>query len=94
MFQIQYSMNQIQMRFLRLLSRRVSQNVTYHCYNSRAWEHDGRAIKVQGNNGMELTSSGKTKPVVMKNECTVSADIEDQISDMTSEYEAYSLGQT
>lgn len=62
------------MRFLRLLSRRASQNVTYHCYNSRAWEQDGRTIKVQGDNGMELTSLGKTKPVVMKNECKVNAD--------------------
>ena len=65
-------MNPMQMRFLRLLSRRVSQNITYHCYNSRAWEDDnGHTIKLQGDNEMELTISERTKPVVLKNECKV-----------------------
>ncbi|KAJ7370521.1 hypothetical protein OS493_031804 [Desmophyllum pertusum] len=57
------------MRYLRLLSRSVSQNITYNCYNSRAWEDEGRTIKLQGDNEMELTSFEKTKPVVLKNEC-------------------------
>ena len=67
-------MNSIQMQFLRLLSRSVSQNITYHCLNSRAWEDvDGLTIKLQGDNDMELTSSEKTRPVVVTNECKVNA---------------------
>ena len=73
-FQINYGMNSVQMQFLRLLSRSVSQNITYHCLNSRAWEDDdGLTIKLQGDNDMELTSSEKTKPVVVTNECKVNA---------------------
>lgn len=73
-FQIHYGMNSVQMQFLRLLSRSVSQNITYHCLNSRAWEDvDGLTIKLQGDNDMELTSSEKTKPVVVTNECKVNA---------------------
>jgi len=60
------------MKFLRLLSRTVYQNITYHCYNSRVWdEEEGRTIKLQGDNEMELTSLIKTKPLVLKNECKV-----------------------
>ena len=62
----------VQMKFLRLLSRTVYQNITYHCYNSQAWdEEEGRTIKVQGDNEMDLTSLMKTKPLVLKNECKV-----------------------
>ena len=66
----EYSADPVQMKFLRLLSKRVSQNVTYHCYNSRAWEV-GQSIKLKGDNEMELTASTKTKPTVVKNECQV-----------------------
>ena len=66
-------MNPVQMKFLRLLSRRITQNVTYHCYNSRAWDEDGdRTIKLQGENDMELTSSDHTRPKVITNNCDVS----------------------
>lgn len=64
-------MNPMQMRFLRLLSRSVKQNITYHCYNSHAWEEDDHTIKLQGDNEMELTSSERTTPIVLKNECKV-----------------------
>lgn len=66
-------MDPVQMKFLRLLSTRMTQTITYHCYNSRAWE-DGndRTIKLQGDNEMELTSSEKTKPRVVTNNCDVS----------------------
>ena len=68
-------MNSVQMQFLRLLSRSVSQNITYHCLNSRAWEDDdGLTIKLQGDNDMELTSSEKTKPLVVTNECKVNVN--------------------
>ena len=64
-----YSMVPVQMRFLRLLSRLVSQNISYLCHSSRrAWEDDGgRTIKLQGENEMELTGNDRTKPVVVKN---------------------------
>ena len=69
-------MNSVQMQFLRLLSRSVSQNITYHCLNSRAWEDvDGLTIKLQGDNDMELTNSEKTKPVVVTNECKVNTTV-------------------
>ena len=88
-FQINYCMNSVQMQFLRLLSRSVSQNITYHCLNSRAWEDDnGRSIKLQGDNDMELTSSEKTKPVVVTNECKVNAIVHVNI---TSAYLTYFL---
>jgi len=67
---IQYKMDPVQMKFLRLLSMRITQTITYHCYNSRAWEEDDdRTIKLQGENDMELTSSEKTKPKVITNSC-------------------------
>lgn len=70
--QINYSMIPVQMKFLRLLSRSVYQNITYHCYNSRAWdEQEGRTIRLQGDNEMELTNFLKTKPIVLKNGCKV-----------------------
>ena len=54
---------------------RTTQTITYHCYNSRAWEEDNeRTIKLQGENDMELTSSEKTKPKVITNNCDVSKD--------------------
>ena len=71
--QIQYKMDPVQMKFLRLLSMRITQTITYHCYNSRAWEEDDdRTIKLQGENDMELTTSEKTKPKVITNSCDVS----------------------
>lgn len=67
---IQYQMDPGQMKFLRLLSTRMTQTITYHCYNSRAWEDENdRTIKLQGDNEMELTSSEKTKPRVVTNNC-------------------------
>lgn len=68
-------MDPVQMRFMRLLSMRTTQTITYHCYNSRAWEEDNdRTIKLQGENEMELTSSEKTKPKVITNNCDVSSE--------------------
>lgn len=67
---INYGMNQVQMKFLRLLSRSASQNITYHCYNSRAWEEeDGHTFKVKGDNELELIASQAAKAVVWKNDC-------------------------
>ena len=61
------------MKFLRLLSARMTQTITYHCYNSRAWEDENdRKIQLQGDNEIDLTSSEKTKPKVVTNNCDVS----------------------
>ena len=50
----------------------MSQNITYLCYNSRAWDDNGgRTIKLRGVNEMELTGNDRTKPVVLKNGCKV-----------------------
>lgn len=61
----------MQMRFLRLLSKRASQNITYHCFNSRAWENEdsGRTIKVKGDNELELMKSQGTTTMVLRNDC-------------------------
>lgn len=74
-------MDPVQMKFLRLLSMRITQTITYHCYNSRAWEEEeDRTIKLQGENEMELTSSEKTKPKVLTNNCDVSSHAMFEIS--------------
>ena len=72
-------MNQVQMKFLRLLSRSASQNITYHCYNSRAWEEeDGHTFKVKGDNELELIASQAAKAVVWKNDCKVTMTYRNQ----------------
>lgn len=54
---------------------RTTQTITYHCYNSHAWEEENdRTIKLQGENEMELTSSEKTRPKVVTNNCDVSSE--------------------
>ncbi|KAJ7370530.1 Collagen alpha-2(I) chain [Desmophyllum pertusum] len=47
-----------QMNFLRLLSKRVYQNITYSCYKE---EENDCTIQLQGENDMELRSSEQTK---------------------------------
>lgn len=68
---INYGISPMQMRFLRLLSKWASQNITYHCFNSRAWENEdsGRTIKVKGDNELELMKSQGTKTMVLRNDC-------------------------
>jgi len=53
------------MQFLRLLSKRVSQNITYSCYKE---EEDDCTIKLQGENEMEFRSSEQTKPSFIHND--------------------------
>lgn len=47
------------MQFLRLLSQRVYQNITYSCYKEK---EDDCTIQLQGENEMEFRSSEQTKP--------------------------------
>lgn len=47
------------MQFLRLLSKRIYQNITYSCYKE---EEGDCTIQLQGENEMEFSSSEQTKP--------------------------------
>jgi len=59
-----YKFDPVQMTFLKLLSKRASQNVTYHCKNSIAY-YDARertydkAVKLLTANDLELTAKGQ-----------------------------------
>ena len=69
-----YTADHTQMAFLRLLSRLVHQNITYHCQNSRAWdENTMESVKLIGNDMEEIRmNSPRLKPIVHLNECNVS----------------------
>ena len=54
-----YKAPAMQMNFLRLLTKQVSQNITYSCYQAN--ETDCK-IQLQGENEMELRSSETTVP--------------------------------
>lgn len=54
-----YKAPAIQMNFLRLLTKKVFQNITYSCYHER--ENDC-TVQLQGENEMELQSYETTKP--------------------------------
>ncbi|EDO48996.1 predicted protein [Nematostella vectensis] len=66
-----------QLAFLRLLSDRARQNVTYHCLNSAAWSSGkgdlNHSIKIKGDNGVELhaSSSNKFKPQIIRDDCHI-----------------------
>ena len=66
--QIEYKANAGQMNFLRLLSKRVYQNITYSCY--RETENDC-TIQLQGANDLELKDSEKTKPSFLETDFKV-----------------------
>ena len=76
------------MRFLRLLSKRALQNITYHCFNSRAWENEdsGRRIKVKGDNELELMTSQGTKVMVLRNDCKVKKNVGNRKGSFISSY--------
>ena len=54
-----YKISAVQMNFLRLLTKRVFQNITYSCYMEK---EDDCTVQLQGENEMELKSLEKTKP--------------------------------
>ena len=77
--QMIYTFDPSQMTFLRLLSDRARQNITYHCRNSAAWFNKENSdythsIKIMGDNGIELhaSSSNKFKPTIIRDDCHVS----------------------
>ena len=77
--QIKYVKYSSQLSFLRLLSDRARQNITYHCKDSVAWydqELDDvtKSLKIKTDNGVIIhsSSSNKFKPSVLADNCRVS----------------------
>lgn len=72
----------VQLAFLRLLSSRASQNITYHCKNSIAYmDHASgnvkKALRLMGSNEGEFKAEGNSKftYTVLEDGCTVSNNI-------------------
>lgn len=72
----------VQLAFLRLLSSRASQNITYHCRNSIAYMDQAsgnvkKALRLMGSNEGEFKAEGNSKftYTVLEDGCTVSSDI-------------------
>ena len=69
----------VQLAFLRLLSSRASQNITYHCKNSIAYMDQAsgnvkKSLKLMGSNEGEFKAEGNSKftYTVLEDGCTVS----------------------
>lgn len=69
----------VQLAFLRLLSSRASQNITYHCKNSIAYMDQAsgnvkKALKLMGSNEGEFKAEGNSKftYTVLEDGCSVS----------------------
>ena len=75
--QIEYSATRGQINFLRAYSKQATQNITYHCRNSKA-RVNNKSLKLRGDNDMNMEfhskSLAKLRPLVFKDECTVSDD--------------------
>lgn len=76
--QFVYDCDPIQLTFLRLLSNRAKQIITYHCLNSSAWfkQSTGNyeySIKLKAENGIEIHAQGtkKYKPTILLDECKI-----------------------
>lgn len=75
---LKYVPRSSQLLFLRLLSDRAVQNITYHCKNSVAWHSEHltdvkRSLKIKTANGVIIhsSSSNKFKPRVITDGCRV-----------------------
>merc|ERR1712212_738335 len=68
--EIDYKLNYGQLKFLRLASKTVKQNITYHCKNYKAWD-SSHSMKLMTHTDEELDSSRYSpfKPKVIKNDC-------------------------
>lgn len=71
----------VQLAFLRLLSSRASQNITYYCKNSIAYMDQAtgnvkKALKLMGSNEGEFKAEGNSKftYTVLEDGCSVSND--------------------
>lgn len=80
--QFVYDCDPIQLTFLRLLSNRAKQVITYHCLNSSAWFKQSTgsyeySIKLKAENGIEIYAQGtiKYKPTILLDECKVRVNL-------------------
>lgn len=70
-------MGSVQMNFLRLLSSRVYQNVTFNCVNSIIWfdakeQNYAFGVRLMGESGQEWSANRKhIKPNILQDQCTV-----------------------
>ncbi|NXO08439.1 CO3A1 protein, partial [Oriolus oriolus] len=69
--------SEVQLAFLRILSSRASQNITYHCKNSIAYmDHDSgnvkKALKLMSSTESEIKAEGNSKftYAVLEDGCT------------------------
>ena len=69
----------IQLNFIRLLSKRGHQSVTYHCKNSIAYMDQAsgnlkKALLLQGSNDIEIRAEGNSRFTysVVEDSCTMS----------------------
>ena len=71
------SVGPVQMGFLRILSSRASQNVTFSCVNSVVWEEArtrsfAKAVRLLGDNEKEWTAQDRlNRPTVIVDRCKV-----------------------
>lgn len=76
-FKFRYTVEATQLTFLQLLSTKVSQNITYHCIQSTAWQNENgdstHSIKLLGDNEREYkaTTPRKHRPIVLRDDCKV-----------------------
>jgi len=72
-FDINYKADSNQMSFLQLLSGRAEQTITYHCFNSVAYENirgnARKSLSLMSWNDLEIRHRGKSKYEVLEDGC-------------------------
>lgn len=85
----------VQLAYLRLLSSRASQNITYHCKNSIAYMDQAsgnvkKSLKLMGSNEGEFKAEGNSKftYTVLEDGCAVSNNVFEAKWQIMSEFVA------